>query len=100
VRETGLPLSEDSYGVYVHGERVSSHVHAPAVRWSGRTTWRAHASRLAARWQWHRGDRAGLVRLALHPQDLGHVVTATSALQALQQVPARGVPAPYTMLHA
>ncbi len=76
VRESGLAVSEDAVGVRLHVRGVRRD--APAVRWSGRTPMRARASQLmaTARWQLQRG--VPLVRLALHPQDLSHPVTAAS----------------------
>ncbi len=89
VGESGLAFSEDAHGIHVH--RASRVVPAPAVRWSGRSTWRAHASRAVAAWQWRRSRRASVLRLALHPQDLAHTVTARAALDAIATVPTRGV---------
>jgi predicted deacetylase len=76
VRAQGLAVSEDAAAVRLH--RQDRRVAAPAVRWSGRTPVRAHLSRAvaSARWRVHRSSP--LVRLALHPQDLEHPVTARS----------------------
>ena len=76
VREAGLDFSEDAGAVRLH--RVGRRLVAPALRWSGRTTVRAWGSRAMAAWRWQRLQRAPLLRLALHPQDLAHPVTAQS----------------------
>jgi predicted deacetylase len=85
VRDTGLAVSEDVSHVYMHQvtPNATTTLKAPAVRWSGRATWRAHASRAAANWHWHVSRRLGAVRLALHPQDLRHPVTARSVRSAI-----------------
>ncbi len=88
VREQGLHVSEDAGAVHVH--RASTLVmkvrlDAPALRWSGRTTLRAWGSRLTAAVRWHTLRRAPLVRLALHPQDLAHPVTAASVAQEIER---------------
>lgn len=76
VSDAGLTFSEDSHGVRIHARNQT--LSAPAIRWSGRTTYRARASALIAsvRWRTQRGHP--LVRLALHPQDLEHPVSAKS----------------------
>jgi len=76
VREAGLLVSEDADGVRVHTRRVR--LAAPALRWSGRTTLRAWGSCAMAELRWRTQRDAPLVRLALHPQDLTHPVTAQS----------------------
>ncbi len=76
VRDAGLAVSEDAHGVRVHGRGVR--LAAPAVRWSGRSALRARASQLLAMARWHVHRAVPLVRLALHPQDLTHPVTAAS----------------------
>lgn len=76
VRDHGLAVSEDAAGVRVL--RRGARLRAPAVRWSGRSAFRAHASRAVAAWRWRVHRRASLLRLALHPQDLAHPVTAES----------------------
>jgi predicted deacetylase len=79
VRESGLLVSEDAGGIRVHASR--SRIPAPALRWSGRTTLRAWGSRVTAAVRWRTQQRAAFVRLALHPQDLAHPVTAASVEQ-------------------
>ncbi len=76
VREAGLRVSEDAGGVRVHSRGMR--LHAPALRWSGRTTMRAWGSRLTAAIRWRTQRATPFVRLALHPQDLAHPVTAAS----------------------
>ena len=74
-----LHVSEDAGGIRVHRVPFASvRLHAPALRWSGRSVARAWGSRITASVRWHTQRRARLVRLALHPQDLSHVVTAAS----------------------
>lgn len=79
VREAGLRVSEDAGGVRVHTRGVR--LHAPALRWSGRTTMRAWGSRVTAAVRWRTQRATPFVRLALHPQDLAHPVTAASVEQ-------------------
>jgi uncharacterized protein len=79
VRDAGLHASEDAAGVRVHPAGVK--LDAPALRWSGRTTARAWGSRAMAAVRWRTQRDAPLVRLALHPQDLAHPITAASVLQ-------------------
>jgi predicted deacetylase len=81
VRELQLGFSEDAHTVRVHAHGVNPRtvrLDAPALRWSGRGTARAVASRLVADARWYAWQRAPLLRLALHPQDLAHPVTAAS----------------------
>jgi predicted deacetylase len=77
----GLTLSEDIQRVYLH--HTARTVRVPVVRWSGRSAWRAQASRLVARWRWWTRARIPVVRVALHPQDLHHPVTAASLAHEL-----------------
>ncbi len=79
VRDAGLEVSEDADGVRVHTRGVR--LHAPALRWSGRTTVRAWGSRVMAGIRWRTQRATPFVRLALHPQDLAHAVTAASVEQ-------------------
>lgn len=87
VRELGLGFSEDAGSVRVNppqGERTRQaprRLAAPALRWSGRTTMRAWGSVAMAEVRWRRLQHAPLLRLALHPQDLQHAVTARSVAQ-------------------
>jgi uncharacterized protein len=96
VRDAGLRFSEDEQTVRVFpsGQRFR----APAVRWSGRTPLRAHASAWVAdgRWMLQRSER--LIRLALHPQDLEHPATECSVLEALDRWPAVHPPTRYAAL--
>jgi predicted deacetylase len=81
VAAAGLAFTEDARSIRLlpSGERVPS----PVVRWSSRTPLRAWGSAAvaAARWRLQRGS--AWPRLALHPQDLDHGVTARSLARAL-----------------
>jgi uncharacterized protein len=83
VAAAGLAFTEDATSVHVFpsGEQVPS----PVVRWSSRSPLRAWGSAAvaAARWRLQRGSR--WPRIALHPQDLDHRVTARSLTRALEQ---------------
>jgi len=81
VRDVGLRVSEDAGGVRVHTRGVR--LQAPALRWSGRTTMRAWGSRVTAALRWRTQRATPFVRLALHPQDLAHPVTAASVEREL-----------------
>jgi len=86
VRERGLHVSEDAGAVRVHraaAAPLALRLAAPALRWSGRTTLRAWGSRLTVAVRWYTLRRAPLVRLALHPQDLAHPITAASVARAV-----------------
>ncbi len=76
VRDAGLHMSEDAATIRVH--TAHTRLYAPALRWSGRSTARAVGSRVMAAVRWRTQRTAALVRLALHPQDLDHPVTALS----------------------
>ncbi len=76
VRDAGLHISEDAVSIRVHTARAQ--LRAPALRWSGRTTARALGSRVTAWARWSMQRRTAYVRLALHPQDLDHPITASS----------------------
>ncbi len=88
VAKCGLRLSEDEGGVRVHARNVR--IQAPAIRWSGRTPFRARASALIASWRWHTQRHRPLVRLALHPQDLSYPVSARSVQREVQRWLQRG----------
>jgi predicted deacetylase len=81
VREAGLAFSEDARTIRLH--RSGRQLPAPALRWSGRSTARAWGSRAVASVRWRTWQREPLVRLALHPQDLAHPVTAASLRREL-----------------
>ena len=87
VGEAGLHFSEDAHTVRLH--RSGKRLRAPALRWSARTSFRAHASSAVAafRWRWHAGEQ--LVRIALHPQDLSHPVVERSIERELARWTAR-----------
>jgi predicted deacetylase len=99
VRDVGLSLSEDARRVYVHNTETGTHaIDAPALRWSGRTTLRARASRAVGEWRWRSTRNAPVVRLALHPQDLAHPVTAGAVREAIDQWPTMRAPQSYGVL--
>ena len=79
VRASGLAFSEDAGSIRLHksGERLE----APALRWSGRGAVRAWGSRIVAAHRWRTRADTPLLRLALHPQDLAHPVTAASVMR-------------------
>ncbi|HEY9229154.1 MAG TPA: DUF2334 domain-containing protein [Gemmatimonadaceae bacterium] len=96
VTSLDLAVSEDTRAIYLHrrGMRLAS----PVVRWSARTQFRARASAVvaaAASWQ-HRSN--WLVRIALHPNDLSHPVTAASVEDTLDYWLARRIPWSYAAL--
>lgn len=72
----GLAFSEDDRAIrlFPSGRRVPS----PVVRWSTRTPIRAWGSLAVARTRWTLQRGAGLPRIALHPQDLGHAAVASA----------------------
>ncbi|HEX3234480.1 MAG TPA: polysaccharide deacetylase family protein [Gemmatimonadales bacterium] len=79
----GLGFSEDERSVrlFPSGRRISS----PVVRWSARTAVRARGSAAVARARWTLQRSAPLPRLAFHPQDLDHPVTARSVVVSLDR---------------
>ncbi|MEP6781652.1 MAG: polysaccharide deacetylase family protein [Gemmatimonadaceae bacterium] len=79
VKKCGLKISEDEGGIRIHAR--NSRVNAPAIRWSGRTPFRAKASAAVASWRWQRQRSKPLMRLALHPQDLNSPTTEKSVHQ-------------------
>ncbi len=85
VRDVGLDLSENEPHVFVHQapSSTTTALRAQAVRWSSRAAWRAHASRAVVGWHWRVSRHFGSMRLALHPQDLQHPVTAHSVRRAI-----------------
>lgn len=83
VCDAGLAVSEDDGTIYVF--RSGRTIVSPVVRWSARGALRAHGSVVQERlrWRWQRGN--AVVRIALHPADLDHPVTATSLERALDR---------------
>lgn len=92
----GLRVSEDDAAIRLldTGLRLPS----PVVRWSARTTVRAHASVAvhAARWRWQRDAR--WLRIAYHPADLDHPATARDLATALDRWLTVGAPLRYADL--
>lgn len=85
VGRAGLRLSEDASAVHLHAGDAWRRVASPVVRWSGRTSVRAHGSAAVAAARWHLQRRARYVRLALHPGDLAHAQTTRSMADALDR---------------
>ena len=83
VSDLGLRVSEDDRAIQLHPEerRVAS----PVVRWSGRTPVRARLSAAVAEARWYAQRGARIVRIALHPGDLDHRVTAASIERTLDR---------------
>lgn len=90
-----LRCSEDVSRVYAP---AGMSTRTPVVRWSGRTPTRARMSHLLAWWhrRWLRSSP--LVRIALHPQDLHHSLTARSVRQSLEHWSRRRTPVTYRSL--
>ncbi|MCC6242774.1 MAG: DUF2334 domain-containing protein [Gemmatimonadaceae bacterium] len=82
-RDVGLWFSENDREVYVHRTRTT--LNAPALRWSARSAFRARVSAAVAAHRQRAWNEAPLVRLALHPQDLTHPLTARSVSRAIPQ---------------
>jgi predicted deacetylase len=81
VRDAGLRVSEDAGAVYMHApERL---VRSPVLRWSGRGFFRAYGSALVERLRWRVQRSEHVMRIALHPSDLGHPATAASLERGL-----------------
>jgi len=93
---SGLGFSEDDSSIYLFpsGRRLA----APVVRWSGRSAARAWGSVAVARARWAVQGRTPLARIALHPQDLRHRVTAASLGPTLDCWLARHRPITYGSL--
>lgn len=89
----GLHFSESETEIHVH--RRVTRLRAPALRWSARTPLRATVSRIVAQWRWHAWRWDPLIRIALHPQDLSHPLTAASLRRELERWTARRCPVPY-----
>jgi len=81
VGDAGLRVSEDDGAVYLHAPEKS--LASPVVRWSGRGAVRAYGSVLFERLRWWFQQREPVMRLALHPGDLGHPATAASIERGL-----------------
>lgn len=83
VRDAGLAVSEDFGAIYVHARNAV--VRSPVVVWSARGAWRAWGSVVVARARWLTQRGADVVRIALHPADLGRPATARSVAHALDR---------------
>jgi len=98
VAAAGLLYSEDDRAVLVHRRDEGRRVPSPVVRWSSRTTARAYGSAVVAAARWRVQRTASCMRLALHPSDLDHPVTARSATTALDRWLANRTPSRYADL--
>ena len=78
VSALGLRYTEDTHAVSVHEPGRVRRIESPVVRWSGRTAIRARGSAAVAALRWRAQRREPCVRIALHPGDLAHPVTARS----------------------
>jgi uncharacterized protein len=98
VTAAGLAFTEDTTSIRVlsSGERVLS----PVIRWSARSPLRAWGSRAVAAARWRLQRNSTWPRLALHPQDLNHPVTARSLARALERWCAQHVAGRYADLCA
>jgi uncharacterized protein len=94
----GLAFSEDDQSIRLL--QSSQRLTSPVVRWSGRTPLRAYASVAVARVRTAVQRRARYARIALHPNDLEHSVTASSLVQTLDQWLQDNSPASYAELLA
>ncbi len=94
----GLAFSEDDRAIRLYPSR--RRLPSPVVRWSARTPARAWGSIAVARARWTLQRRAGFPRIALHPQDLDHPVTAGALGPTLDRWLARHAPIPYSALGA
>lgn len=81
-KDAGLAVSEDDRMVYVH--RTGAALASPVVRWSARGALRAYASVVQERIRWRLQRKAPVVRIALHPADLGHPAVAQSLERGLE----------------
>jgi predicted deacetylase len=82
-RDVGLQVAEDVRSIHLlQSER---RLLSPVIRWSARTQARARLSTLIALARWRLQRRAPLVRLALHPPDLGQPWVAASLARTLDR---------------
>lgn len=84
VAAQGLHVSEDVRQVRIHGAAPGK-LPAPVVRWSARSRLRARASAAVATCRDMRQRHHPLLRIALHPQDLGSTMTTRSLTAILQR---------------
>jgi uncharacterized protein len=96
VRDAGLGFSEDerSIRLFPPGRRVPS----PAVRWIARTPVRAWGSVAVARGRWILQRRARYPRVAFHPQDYAHSLTARDLPATLDRWLTRHSPISYAVM--
>jgi predicted deacetylase len=94
--DCGLLLGEDVRSVHLH--QRATRLPSPVVRWSGRTAIRARLSASVAEVRWMLNKQHWLVRLALHPGDLAHPVTARSLADSLDRWLAVRIPWRYAAL--
>jgi uncharacterized protein len=94
--EAGLAFTEDDRAIHLYPSR--RRVASPVVRWSARTPARAVGSVAVARARLALQSRAAYARIAFHPQDLAHPVTASALGPTLDRWLARHPPIPYLAL--
>lgn len=94
--DCGLMIGEDESSVHLHGR--ATRLASPVVRWSARTELRARVSAAAAEAGWILHRRHWLVRIALHPSDLTHPMTARSLVLSLDRWLSARIPWRYAAL--
>lgn len=94
--DEGLAVSEDEVAIRLLA--VNRRIPSPVVRWSARTSFRAHGSVIVARLRARLQADAPVVRVALHPADLRHPACAASIARELDWWIARRRPAGYATL--
>jgi uncharacterized protein len=96
VAAAGLRLSEDDRAIHLHDRGVS--IASPVVRWSARSSWRAHVSALVASARTPTLHWRGVARIALHPRDVDHPATLRSLASTMDAAVAHGTPWRYGSL--
>jgi predicted deacetylase len=94
VGDVGLRYSEDGTCIHVIGR---GRLKAPAIRWSARTLFRAHAS-VAVAAAARATLREPLIRIALHPRDVRSAPVRRSLVRTLDSYSERGWPAQYSQI--
>jgi predicted deacetylase len=94
--DAGLVFTEDDRAIHLYPSR--RRVASPVVRWSARTSVRAVGSVAVARARLALQSGAAYPRVAFHPQDLAHPVTARALGPTLDRWLARHPPVAYRAL--